>query len=57
MTTSYRPAVCTSSSQTRLSSFAFQFTKYEQFGALALRRTPPRGSPSRAGSMVIGNSR
>ena len=40
-----------------LSSRLVQLTKYEQFGAPLLRFTPPRGSPSRAGSMVIGNSR
>ena len=49
--------IVTSSSQTMLSSTLVQLTKYEQFGAALLRLIPPRGSPSRAGSIVIGNSR
>src|SRR5688572_28912141 len=56
ITTSYVPAVFTSTSHVMRSLFVFQLTKYEQFGALLLRRTPPCGTPSRAGSGVQGNS-
>src|SRR5262245_31831282 len=55
ITASDRPGVATSTSQVMESSVEDQPVKYEQLGARALRRTLPCGTPSRAGSVVIGN--